>query len=80
VTVKVDVGLTAWRIERLIDGFRIAGDHSEIGSGRLIRLCDTLFPIAQRAERNMKSVSELFLGKSECAADDLDPGEYASSA
>jgi hypothetical protein len=61
----VDGTLTARGIERLAYRLRVARDHREIGAGGLIGLGGDLLPIAQRAERNMKSLGELFLGQTE---------------
>src|SRR6202163_4253868 len=51
VIAKVDPRLTARRVERLVYGLGIAGNHGQIGARRLVGLRGALLPVAQRAER-----------------------------
>lgn len=55
-----------------LDTFGIAGNDSEVGFCRLVRLRTALFPIPQSAKRDVVARGELFLGLSEGAAEGLD--------
>jgi hypothetical protein len=51
-------------VEGALHGIRIAGDGAEIGSGGLIRFLGALFPVSQRAERNLEACGEFLLSQS----------------
>ena len=52
----------------------IAGDKRQIGSRRLIRLRAALFPIPQRAERDVVAFRKLLLRQVQRPTDDLHAG------
>ena len=49
------------RLQSAADAFRIIGNDSEVSAGRLIGTGAALFPISERAERDMIPHSKLFL-------------------
>src|SRR4051794_21342256 len=59
------------RSEGVRNGFRIAGDHGEIGARGLVGLGRTLLPISQRTERDAEARRELLLRQPERTPNDL---------
>src|SRR5271168_3298895 len=49
----------------------IAPDHDKVGAGGGVGVFAALFPIPQRAERNTKTLREIFLAQVEGAANNL---------
>src|SRR5258708_1341922 len=62
---------TLCRSERFAYGLRIARDHGEVSSRRLVGGHTPLFPIAQGAERNVIPTGKVFLADSESSPDNL---------
>jgi hypothetical protein len=52
-------------VEGFFDGCGVAGDGSQIGTRRLIRLLSSLLPVAQGAKRYLIARREFFLGEPE---------------
>ena len=59
------------RTQGATHGVGVFGDNAQIGFRRFVGDVAILFPIAQRADRNMKLRSELFLRETQRAANDL---------
>jgi hypothetical protein len=58
--------------------FGVVRDDPKVGAGRLVRLGATLFPITERAERDLIPHGKFLVGQTECAPKRLD-ARHASS-
>jgi hypothetical protein len=62
---------TALAFQYALHSSRAASNNRQIGLRWLIGCGAALFPIAQRAEGNMKPLGEFFLSQTQCAANDF---------